>query len=151
MNPDIILFDLDGTLTESAPGITNAASYALSTYGIHTDPASLLHFIGPPLHESFMKDYGFSQAEALEAVRRFRIYYLDRGWRENSPYPGIPELLEVLRTAGKRLIVATSKPEPQAKQICDYFGLSAHLELVCGADPNNPASSTKVKVFRNAL
>ncbi len=106
-----ILFDLDGTLTDSEPGIVNSVRYALRSFGMEAEPATLRSFIGPPLYDSFRGTMGMSDADAKRAVDTYRVYFRDKGIFENAPYPGVPEMLEALRAAGRRLIVATSKPE----------------------------------------
>ena len=90
-----ILFDLDGTLTDSAPGITNAVAHALAHFGIHEEPRNLLKFIGPPLNESLPEFYDFTPEQTAEAVRVFREYFVEKGWCENAPYPGIGKLLQL--------------------------------------------------------
>ncbi len=129
-----ILFDLDGTITDSAPGITNSVAYALKRWNIEVEDKSTLNcFVGPPLAQSFEKYFGFSKEQALEAVDEYRVYYRDKGIFENIVYPGIPELLAELRAMGKKIILATSKPEFFAKQILEYFDLSKYFDLAAGA------------------
>ena len=100
MKRNYILFDLDGTLTDSSEGITNAVVYALEYYGIHEDKKHLKKFIGPPLRDSFQEYYGFSTQRAAEAVEKYREYYNAGGMFENQVYPGIPRLLHRLNGAG---------------------------------------------------
>lgn len=131
---ETVLFDLDGTLTDSGPGIMNAVRYALDKMGIEeTDPAHLRSFIGPPLHENFSRLYDMDYDTAWTAVNTFREYYLDKGWMENEPYPGIPELLADLREAGKTLMVATSKPDATARRVLDHFDLTKYFHRIQGA------------------
>lgn len=131
---DVILFDLDGTLTDSGLGITNSVAYALKKYGIEvTDRTELYKFIGPPLRESFEKYYGFSAKEAEKAVEYYREYYVDKGIFENTVYFGIEDLLKEIRNSGKRAIVATSKPQVFAKRILEHFGLADYFEQITGA------------------
>lgn len=131
---DVILFDLDGTLTDSGLGITNSVAYALKKYGIEvTDRTELYKFIGPPLRESFEKYYGFSEKEAEKAVEYYREYYVDKGIFENTVYFGIEDLLKEIRDSGKRAIVATSKPQVFAKRILEHFGLADYFEQIAGA------------------
>lgn len=107
-----ILFDLDGTLTNSELGITNSVAYALGKYGIQVpDKKALRVFIGPPLQESFERFYGFSKEECLKAIDYYHEYFSEKGLYENEVYLGVPDLLASLKQAGKQLIVATSKPE----------------------------------------
>lgn len=134
---DYIFLDLDGTLTDPALGITNAVMYALEKYGIHVaDRRELFKFIGPPLVDSFQAFYGFSPEKALEATKRYREYFADRGIFENKLYPGIIEALEALKRAGKHLVMATSKPEAFAKRIAEHFGFAQYFEFIGGAAMN---------------
>lgn len=132
---DVILFDLDGTLTDSAEGIVNCAEYALNAMGItEPDRSRLLRFIGPPLVDSFMDFYGMSREDALKAVALYRERFPVKGIFENRVYEGIPEALDMLKKAGKRLAVATSKPEVYAKRILEHFELAKYFEVVTGAE-----------------
>ena len=119
---EIFLFDLDGTITDSALGITNSVMYALKKFGIEeTDRTKLYKFIGPPLTESFEKFYGFTKEQSLDGVKYYREYYAVKGIFENSVYEGLAETLESLKNEGYILAVATSKPEEYAKRIADKF------------------------------
>ena len=109
MSYDLIIFDLDGTLTDPKPGITKSFQYALEMFGIHEDLDSLSRFIGPPLRESFRDYYGFSDADTEKAVVRYRGYFAESGLYENTVYPGIYELLEQLRCSGFTLAVANEQ------------------------------------------
>ncbi|HEL1661478.1 HAD family hydrolase [Streptococcus suis] len=129
-----ILFDLDGTLTDSGQGILNSVAYALEKMGIEEpDTANLNQFIGPPLYESFSRFYQLSPEDTQSAVDAFRVYFKEKGMFENQLYPGIIPLLEELRTAGKTLIIATSKPEIFAKQILEHFGIAHYFDVIAGA------------------
>ena len=129
-----LFFDLDGTLTDPGEGITNSVAYALERFGISvSDRSTLYPFIGPPLIESFMQFYSFSHSDAERAVSYYREYFKDKGIFENKPYDGIHDTLHELCNSGKRLIVATSKPEPFAKRILDHFDLAQYFEYVAGA------------------
>ena len=145
---DTILFDLDGTLTDSGLGITKAVQYALGQMGYEIPPReSLFCFIGPPLHKSFQRFYGMDEAASFEAVRQFRVYYNEMGGiLENEVYPGIREMLAALRAAGKRLIIATSKPQAAAELVMNHFGLTEWVpEIIGGTD--DPRRNTKGKVI----
>lgn len=132
---DVILFDLDGTLTDSGLGITNSVAYSLKKYGIEVaDRTELYKFIGPPLKESFEQYYGFSPVEAAKAVVYYREYYVDKGIFENTVYDGIEELLWRIRDSGKMAVVATSKPEIFAKRILKHFGLEKYFAYIVGAN-----------------
>ena len=131
---EAVFFDLDGTLTDPGIGITNSVAYALNKYGIKVeDRTQLYKFIGPPLIDSFMKYYGFSEDQARQAVAYYREYYTEKGMLENRVYDGIETLLKRLTDSGKRLCVATSKPEPFAKIILEHFGLAHYFEYIAGA------------------
>lgn len=130
-----ILFDLDGTVTDSQLGITRSAAYALERYGIHVDdPSTLKFFVGPPLHSSFIEHYGFTEEEAFRAVEVYREYYRDRGILENEVYHGIPELLADLKKHGKELVLATSKPHVFAERILEHFSLRHYFSFVSGCE-----------------
>lgn len=147
-----ILFDLDGTLTDPAEGITKAVEAALNHYSIAVEDRSTLHkFIGPPLDESFPEFYGFDAARTAEATEVFRAYFDRQGWRENIPYPGVEDMLRDLRAAGKRLLVATSKPEVFALRIMEHFGLAQYFDHICGAPMDNQEGAKKAAVIRGAL
>ena len=129
-----ILFDLDGTLTESHEGIINSVLYALEKKGIHeNDREKLMTFVGPPLLDSFMNYYGMTQEEAEELIHIYREYFDRSGWKENRVYEGVPGMLAKLKSAGKKLFVATSKPEPAARKIVKYFQLDSYFEDIGGS------------------
>lgn len=135
---EYIFFDLDGTLTDSMPGITRAVQYALKHYGIVEENLEVLRpFVGPPLPDSFKEYYHFSQKDADEAVYVFREYYNVKGWMENAVYDGIGEALKSLKENGKRLYVATSKPDEMAKRVLDYFHLTDYFEFIGGANEDS--------------
>lgn len=130
-----VLFDLDGTLTDPGEGITNSVAYALKKYDIEvSDKRELYRFIGPPLHESFMEYYGFSKEQAMEAVEYYREYYRKQGIFENLVYDGVEDMLKELKSSGRKLVVATSKPEAFAKQILEHFELSEYFAYIAGAN-----------------
>ena len=121
---DAVLFDLDGTLTESGTGIMRSAAHALKELGADPlDEDTLRRFIGPPLLDSFMRYGGMDEAQALEAVRVYRERYTDVGWKENRVYPGIAPLLKELKRRGIRVLLTSSKPEASCLRILEYFGL----------------------------
>lgn len=134
MKREYILFDLDGTLTDPGIGITRSVQYALRAYGIEVaDLTKLYPFIGPPLKDSFMCFYGFSENQAVEAIGKYREYYTVKGIFENAVYDGIPNMLRELKAAGASLAVATSKPEDFAVQILKHFNLYDYFDAVGGA------------------
>lgn len=148
---ETILFDLDGTLTDPGLGITNSVMYALRELGYALPPRQELYkFIGPPLLDSFRDFYGMTGEEAEEAVRLYRVYFKPKGMLENRVYEGIPELLERLHRAGKRLVLATSKPEEFARAIMAHFGLDAWVPRIAGATMDTSRNS-KGRVIAYAM
>ncbi len=132
---EMVLFDLDGTLTDPCEGITNSVAYALNKFGIEVEnKAELNKFIGPPLAESFCVFYGFTEEQAEQAVTFYREYFKPKGILENLVYDGIEPMLKALINGGKRLCVATSKPEPFAKQILEHFKLAQYFEYIAGSN-----------------
>ena len=141
-----ILFDLDGTLTDSGEGIMNCAVYALSHFGIPApSEAELRTFVGPPLTESFAR-FGVPNDQLEEAVRIYRKRYLPIGKFENHPYPGIRELLEKLKSEGHTLYVATSKPEVTSVEILQHFGMDGYFEKICGASTDFSKNSKEAVI-----
>ena len=129
-----VLFDLDGTLTDPGLGITNSVAYALNHCGITAESReSLYPFIGPPLNESFMKYYGFTAEKAMEAISVYREYFRDKGLYENEVYAGVRELLEVIKASGRKIVLATSKPEEFSVRILEHFDLMKYFDVVAGA------------------
>ena len=132
---EYILFDLDGTLTDPTEGITKSVAYALESFGIHVeDLDSLCKFIGPPLKESFMVYYELDDAQGDQAVEKYRERFAVTGLFENKVYPGIREMLELLKEQGKTLLVATSKPSIYARQILEHFDLMKYFTFLSGSE-----------------
>ena len=150
MKKDFLFFDLDGTLTESAPGIIRSAKYALSHFGMAPSDEIMMKFIGPPLLESFGNLCGLNEKDSREAIRLYREYFAEKGMFENSVYDGVYEMLEALRAQGKTLAVATSKPEVYAKKILDHFHLTEYFSHISGAELDH-VKMTKADVLRNAV
>lgn len=129
-----LLFDLDGTLTDPALGITNSVMYALEKFGIRvSDRRELYSFIGPPLIDSFIEFYGFTHEQASEALAYYREYFSVTGIFENEVYEGIPDMLETLKKEGKKIYLATSKPLLFAEKILRHFDLYKYFDGVYGA------------------
>ncbi len=146
-----ILFDLVGTLTDPAVGITTSVAYALKKFGIEVkDISDLNHFIGPPLLDSFMADYGFSKEKAQTAIDYYRERFRVKGLYENVVYDGVPEMLEKLKNGGKKLVLATSKPEPFAREIMRHFGLDKYFEFIAGSNFDGTRTA-KAEVIEYAL
>ena len=130
---DILLFDLDGTLTDSNEGILKSLIYAAERMGYEV-PEDTNKFLGPPIRQSFARFFGMDAEQVEEAVGIFRERYSTVGLFENRVYEGVPEMLERLKSAGKRLMVATSKPQVYAVRILDRFGLAQYFEVAGGAE-----------------
>ena len=149
MSYKAILFDLDGTLTDSAEGIVNSVVYALERKRIpYESKQALRRFVGPPLQDSFRDYCGFSDEEAKEMVRLFREYFTEQGIYENAVYNGVPQMLDSLCKAGLTLAVATSQPEAFAEQILARFGLEKYFKVIAGASMDG---TMKPIVIRQAL
>lgn len=141
-----ILFDLDGTLTDSGEGIINCAILALEHFGLPIPSREEMRvFVGPPLHESFIK-HGVPADQADEAVRIYRSRYIPIGKFENTPYPGIREMLEALKADGHKLYVATSKPEAMSVEILEHFDLAKYFDQICGATMDTSRSSKEAVI-----
>ena len=134
MQAKTVFFDLDGTLTRSGEGIMNSARWAAEQMGCRQAPEDWSVFIGPPLHDSFRKYCGMNDADAVEAVRLFRVRYDEAGWSENEVYTGIPKLLRTLRQSGIQLAIVTSKAEKFTLRIAERFGLSPYMSGIIGPD-----------------
>mgnify|MGYP002561592981 FL=1 len=146
-----LLFDLDGTLTDPALGITSAAQYALGKMGIEVaDRTTLTWLIGPPLIGSFEEGFGMTNLQALEALKHYREYFSEKGIFENQIYPGIAELLSDLKAAGRRVMVATSKPEDFTHRILDHFDIARYFDFV-GGNTMDEGRPTKADVIAHVL
>ncbi len=150
-NYKYILFDLDGTLTDSKIGITKAAQYALEYFDIRVDNLdSLCKFIGPPVKEAFMEFYNFNERDIEIAVERFRKYYRESGIWENKPYEHIEKVLETLKKNNKSLMVATSKSTNSSIKTLKYFNLLKYFDFIGGSDISSDRN-TKGKVIKYVL
>ena len=129
-----VLFDLDGTLTDPGLGITNSVMYALEKFGIKVeDRTSLYKFIGPPLKESYAKYYHLSDEDINRAVVYYREYFSEKGIFENILYDGITEVLDWIKSSGRKIILATSKPDKFAIEILEHFGIDQYFDFVAAA------------------
>lgn len=146
-----ILFDLDGTLTESGEGITKSVQYALEKLGRpESDLKKLEVFVGPPLLQQFMKYADFDEETAAKAVEYYRERYTDVGIFENRPYPRVEEMLQGLKRKGYILAVASSKPEGFVRRILDHFHLTGYFREIVGSEMNGSRTS-KAEVIEEAL
>lgn len=147
----VILFDLDGTLTESGEGITKSVQYALEKLGQpEPDLKKLEVFVGPPLLQQFMKYAGLDEETAVKAVEYYRERYTDIGIFENEVYPGVEDMLDKLRGKGYILAVASSKPERFVKKVLDHFDLTKYFQEIVGSEMNGGRTS-KSDVIEEAL
>ncbi|OBB59427.1 hypothetical protein A5757_13950 [Mycobacterium sp. 852013-51886_SCH5428379] len=146
--PQLVLFDLDGTLTDSAQGIVASFRHALGEVGAPVPEGDLAaRIVGPPMHHTLS---GLLGDRADAAIAAYRADYTSRGWSMNRTFDGIPALLEDLRAAGVRLAVATSKAEPTARRILTHFALDEFFEVIAGASPDG-TRSLKADVVAHAL
>lgn len=148
---EYVFFDLDGTLTDSGEGIINSALYALEKYNIEVnDRNELRKFIGPPLQDSFSTDYGFSEDEIDDVIKTFREYFSEKGIYENVLYEHIQEVLYELKKRGKKLVIATSKPEVFTLRVLDHFNLTQYFDYIGGATLTSEKIK-KVDIIRDAI
>ena len=149
--PDIVLFDLDGTLTDAGPGIVNGMRIVFDHYGIsQPDEATMRSYLGPPLADTWRTHYGFTDEQIVESLVIYREYYHDVGLFENAVYDGIPELLQQLNDDGFLLATATSKPGYSATRIIEHFGLRDHFAFIGAADLEGTRDS-KALVIEHTL
>lgn len=147
--PQLVIFDLDGTLTDSAPGIVESFRHALGAVGAAVPEGDLAtRIVGPPMHHT-LRGLGLG-ADADAAIAAYRADYTSRGWAINELFDGIAQLLADLRAAGVRMAVATSKAEPTARRILAHFGIDDHFEVIAGATVDG-SRSTKADVVAHAL
>jgi phosphoglycolate phosphatase len=146
-----ILFDLDGTITDSAPGITGTLVDTFVELGRPVPtPAELLAYVGPPLLDAFRALGGMTVDEAQAALVVYRRRYNAGGLFDSSVYPGVPEVLARIAEAGVPLSLATSKPESAARRILEHYGLSQYFTVICGASEDE-VRSAKADVVEEAL
>ncbi|MCI9617339.1 MAG: HAD-IA family hydrolase [Eubacterium sp.] len=132
---DVIIFDLDGTLSDSGEGITKSVQYALEKLNILEDDLdNLKHFVGPPLKAEFMKSYYLTEEQGTDAVRFYRERYIPTGIYETSLYEGVRELLDRLKADEKIIAMATSKPQPLAEEVLKFLEIENYFDFVMGAD-----------------
>lgn len=146
-----ILFDLDGTLTDPMLGITKSVQYALNKFGIEIEDLNqLCKFIGPPLKDSFMEFYNFTEEDASKAITYFREYFSTKGLYENEVFDNIEDMLISLKEQNKSLIIATSKPTVFAEKILEHFNLKKYFDFISGSNLDNTRTK-KADVIKYAL
>ena len=146
-----ILFDVDGTLSDSREGITKSVQYALSKLGVEeTDPKRLELYVGPPLIDSFTEIAGLSLEEARQGVIYYREYFSKYGIHQNRMFDGAPQMLEQLKAAGKVLATATCKAEPYLMETLKMFGLTEYFDYICGGSLDE-SCRTKDQVIAKVL
>ena len=144
---DYVLFDLDGTLSDTSEGVNRGVQLALKECGISAELSELRRFIGPPLQYSFSHFYNFDEEQCDKAISIFRKFYMeDGGMFLNTPYEGLHELLDKIHADGKKLAVATSKLETAAVEVLERNGLARHFDMICGATADG-ARITKIDVL----
>ena len=148
-----IIFDLDGTLSDSKEGITKSVQYALGKVGIiEENLEDLEHFVGPPMVEQYMLSYDMSKEKAFETLGYYRERYTPIGIYETKRYPGVLEILEALKENDFKIGMATSKPEPMAEEVAKYLEIYDYFDIICGADLHGPRQSKEQvlnKLFEN--
>lgn len=146
-----LLMDLDGTVTDPMEGITRGVQYALASLGVDVQDRRLLcPFIGPPLKASFQEFYHLNEEDTTRAIAKYREYFSTQGIFENEMYEGMEAFLQMQQAAGKQLVLATSKPEPFALRILDYFQLTPYFTFVGGSSLDN-GRTEKEEVIRYIL
>lgn len=139
-----ILMDLDGTVTDPMTGITRCVQYALKHWGIEENELQkLCGFIGPPLSDAFQEFYGFTKEQAEEAILKYRERFVRIGMYENKVYPGMAKMLSKLKDEGKKVMLATSKPEGFARKILEHFRLAPYFDYIGGATLDGSRSHKK--------
>ncbi|TQF73516.1 HAD family hydrolase [Rhodococcus spelaei] len=147
----VTLFDLDGTLTDSAPGILAGFRHALATVGVAAPEGDLLdRVVGPPMIDT-LRSLGLDEAAAQAALTAYFDRYDHIGWAENAVFDGIEELLTSLAESGTRLAIATSKSERFANRILEHFSLARHFEVIAGASDEGTGRRAKADVIEHAL
>lgn len=150
-NSQAVLFDLDGTITDSAPGIIACIRYALADLGLEgPDDGAMRSFLGPPLFDTFIDHFGVTPAESKQMIAKYRERYHDVGEYENSVYPGLPEILADLRAQGATVATATSKPTASATRILTHFKLDGYFTFIGGAEMHG-ARQHKADVIAHTL
>lgn len=151
MKNNYILYDLDGTLTDPRVGITKSIEYALAHFGIDVENLNeLTKFIGPPLRDTFREYYSFSDSDVKLAVDKFQEYFAEQGLYENIIYDGIAEMLRTQYEDGRKIVLATSKPQVFAHKVLEQFEIDKYFELIVGSELSGERSD-KAEVIKYAV
>lgn len=146
---DAVIFDLDGTLTDSREGILNCTRYALEKMNRPVPPVETLQrFLGPPLVDSFMRYCDMTEEDAWTATAYYREKYVPMGWKMNAVYPGIRKLLRELKCQGCYVAIATGKPQNTSEKIVEYFGLKPYIDALAGPAENEGHADKKDLILR---
>ncbi|MFT4213905.1 MAG: HAD hydrolase-like protein [Microbacterium sp.] len=148
-----VLWDVDGTVVDASEGILRRLTRCLADYGLPAPThAELVHWIGPPMHESFQTNVGMSPEQAAEATAHYRVIGKADGYTTGARlYPGIAELIAEVDAAGIAQATASSKPEVQVAALVDHFGLAPHLQIITGATPDEKTLAAKADIVAEAL
>lgn len=147
---DMILFDLDGTITQSDMGITNSIQYSLKYFGIEKDTDSLKKHIGPPLGETFREYVGNDEKQVKLAIDKYREYYAEKGIFENIVYDGVEDTLKKLKEQNKTIVLASSKPKVYCERILEHFNLDKYFDFIAGSNLDETRNA-KSEVIEYAL
>ena len=148
-NYKLIVFDFDGTLVDTGEGILKSLVYALEKHGVPVpDEAFLRRFIGPPIYDSFINDYGATEENVFDFIRSYRERYTAKGIYESKVYEGIPSLLSALKKHGYMLAVASSKPEKLVYDVMDFVGLTEFFDFIYGTSLDETKKKTKPELIR---
>ncbi|NQW90213.1 HAD hydrolase-like protein [Curtobacterium sp. VKM Ac-2861] len=146
-----ILFDLDGTISDSAPGILESLTHTFRTVGVPVpDQDTLMSFVGPPIMDTFRVAMGMDEAQAEHTLAVYREHYFSHGALDSTMFPGIDVVLRALHDAGLPISTATSKPETPATYILEHYGLTGDIDIITGASDDEVRSS-KADVVEEAL
>ena len=151
LNYTNILFDFDGTICDTSPGIFASMQIVCNHYNLSFGLDTFAKMIGPPLQESFSKIFHLPESEVRNAIKVYRDYYSAEGMFLCEPYDGVLELIHALRDSGKRVFVATSKPEEYTRKIIERKGISELFDFVGGADMAEKNRIDKVDVINYVL
>ena len=148
MKNHFVLFDLDGTITDSSEGITNSIQFALNKMGLNeNNKEKLRSYVGPSLKQTFLSNYFPNGDQYKEAIKHYRTYYSKKGIYENNLYEGIVEVLEQIKKQGGKIALSTAKPTYFAKIILKHFNISPYFDVVVGSHLEGTRTDKKEIIF----